>query len=84
MLWPVATFDPHPQGYEHKSQGMIGLIIIYIQYISAGNQCVTKSGGFKVVRLEKQVLFTALSAPNNLRGDKIEKREKQKFCHMYI
>ena len=40
-------------------------------FLFLGNKCVTLSEGFKVVCLTKNVLKTALSALNNLRGNNL-------------
>ena len=47
--------------------------------LSEGQKCITKSSRFKIVAMEKPVLYASLSALNYLRGDSMENLDNSSY-----
>ena len=51
---------------------VVRTLMKFLQKFSAGQKCITKPSRFKIVCMEKPVLYASLSALNYLRGDSME------------
>ena len=75
-LRELEKLDSNDEHFSSKNVFRQGLYINYIFIFYIGNNCITMSGGFRMVCLEKSILEIALAAINHMKGDNLSKRNE--------